>query len=74
MMDVVNIGMDWSLCLLVHLISCILCDGVTGTLLSRGVSPGSYRCSDRDMFGVLGIKRQNETSSLLKIRNYTTKI
>lgn len=73
MMDVVNIGLVWSLCLLVHLISYILHGGVTGTLQSSAVSPSLYPCSDRDMFGKLRIKRQNETS-LSKIRNYITKI
>lgn len=73
-MDVVNIGLVWSLCLLVHLISCVLHDGVTGTLQGSAVSPSLYPCSERDMFGKLGIKRQNETSSLSKIRNYTTEI
>lgn len=74
MMDVVNIGLVWSLCLLVHLIFCILCGAVTGTVQSSAVSPGLYPCSNRDTFGKLGIKRQNETSSLSKLRHYTTKI
>lgn len=44
--NIVNIGLAWSLCPLVHITSSIPHGAVTGALQSSTVSPSLYPCRD----------------------------